>query len=79
MSTRVYGVIKKLIERLGFTVSTVSIISTFGGSDNDILVYAGIGIAMGNAHQDVKLIADYVTDSSADDDLEKALMYYNVK
>lgn len=33
-----------------------------GGNDMTMLKYAGIGVAMGNANDDVKAVADYVTD-----------------
>ena len=49
-----------------------------GDSPNDIdmLEYAGIGIAMGNAPEIVKNIADYITDSNADSGVASALRKY---
>jgi Cof subfamily protein (haloacid dehalogenase superfamily) len=44
-------------------------IVAFGDNHNDIgmLQLAGLGVAMGNAHDEVKLAADYVTLSNAED------------
>lgn len=50
----------------------------FGDAENDIsmLKYAGIGVAMGNAQQAVKDIADAVTDDNDHDGIAKALYRY---
>ena len=52
----------------------------FGDGENDIsmLEFAGIGVAMGNAGDEVKAIADYVTDSVDDDGIEKALVHFGL-
>jgi len=44
-------------------------IMAFGDNHNDIgmLQFAGFGVAMGNAHEEVKASADYVTLSNAED------------
>ena len=46
-----------------------------GDLSNDLpmIEYAGLGIAMGNATQEVKAAADYVTDSNNDDGVAKAI------
>lgn len=44
-----------------------------GGNDLEMLVRAGIGVAMGNANDDVKAHADYVTAHIDDDGVAKAL------
>lgn len=44
-----------------------------GGNDSDMLKHVGIGIAMGNAVQEAKKIADYVTDEIDQDGIYKAL------
>lgn len=49
-----------------------------GGNDIPILSAAGIGIAMGNACDEVKQAADYVTSSVDDDGIMKALQYFGV-
>ena len=50
-------------------------IVTIGDNKNDIsmIEYAGLGIAMGNATNIVKLKADYVTDTNNDDGVAKAI------
>jgi hypothetical protein len=50
-------------------------IVAFGDNHNDIgmLQFAGLGIAMGNAHEEVKSMADYVTASNAEDGVAKAI------
>ena len=52
----------------------------FGDGENDIdmLRFAGIGVAMGNASDAVKAAADYVTDSVDDDGVEKALRHFGL-
>lgn len=44
-------------------------IVAIGDGHNDIgmIQFAGLGVAMGNAHDEVKILADYVTDSNAED------------
>ena len=49
-----------------------------GGNDIDMLKHAGIGIAMENARDDVKEIADFITTSVDDDGITNALRHYNV-
>ena len=52
----------------------------FGDAENDIdmLSFVGIGVAMGNAQDPVKEIADYVTSDADDDGIEKALRYWRI-
>ena len=47
-----------------------------GGNDISMLKHAAIGIAMGNAGNDVKTAADYVTDSVDEDGIINALRHY---
>ena len=49
-----------------------------GGNDIGMLRHAGIGIAMGNANDDVKAAADYVTDSVDEDGIFKALKHFGI-
>jgi Cof subfamily protein (haloacid dehalogenase superfamily) len=46
-----------------------------GDDDNDVemIRHAGLGIAMGNAREAVKMVADYVTGSNAEDGLVQAI------
>lgn len=55
-------------------------IMAFGDGENDIemLQYAKIGVAMGNAEDEVKEAADYVTDTVNQDGIYKALQYYEI-
>ena len=55
-------------------------IIAFGDAENDLemIRFAGIGVAMGNAVEEVKAAADYVTADVDDDGIEKALKHYNL-
>lgn len=55
-------------------------IMAFGDGENDIemLQYAGIGIAMGNAEDVVKRNADYITTHIDDNGVENALRYFKI-
>ena len=48
---------------------------TIGDENNDIemLEFAGIGVAMGNAKQHIKDKADYVTDTNENDGVAKVI------
>lgn len=56
-------------------------IMTVGDQENDIpmLKAAGIGVAMGNATQDVKQIADVITTTNEEKGLAKAIYQYALK
>ena len=49
-----------------------------GGNDIPMLRHAAIGIAMGNAPDEVKRTANYVTDTVDNDGIWKALKYFGV-
>ncbi|MBO4984615.1 MAG: Cof-type HAD-IIB family hydrolase [Bacteroides sp.] len=49
-----------------------------GGNDVPMLLHAGIGVAMGNASDDVKQHADYITESVDEDGILKALLHFNI-
>lgn len=49
-----------------------------GGNDVTMLAAAGIGVAMGNASDDVKRSADYVTASVDDDGIASALRHFKI-
>ena len=55
-------------------------IMAFGDGENDMemLRFAGIGVAMGNASDSVKAAADYVTDTVDNDGIEKALRHFGL-
>lgn len=49
-----------------------------GGNDISMLKHAGIGIAMGNANEEVKSYADYVTTSVDEDGIANALKHFGI-
>ena len=49
-----------------------------GGNDISMLLKAGVGVAMGNANDNVKAMANYVTSSTDDDGIYKALKQFEV-
>lgn len=69
--------IKRLGDLFDFTLPEVMV---FGDSENDIkmLEGSGYGIAMGNAQNAVKEIANYVTTSNNQDGIAHALAYYGL-
>lgn len=64
--------IKASIESLGYTAADMI---AFGDAQNDasMVQYAGVGVAMGNATQELKDVADYITDSNEEDGIAHAL------
>ena len=75
-SGKVLG-IQKMQEVFGFSQEEII---AFGDGDNDadMLEYAGIGVAMGNAVEIAKEKADYVTDHIDDDGLWNALKHFEI-
>ena len=69
--------IRKILEAHGFTREE-SI--AFGDSDNDLemLEFAGIGVAMGNAAESVKEVADYVTSHIDEDGIWNACKHFEL-
>lgn len=64
--------VKALVDQLGLDrAATVAV----GDSENDreLIEYCGLGVAMGNARQTIKDVADVVTDSVDDDGVATAL------
>jgi Cof subfamily protein (haloacid dehalogenase superfamily) len=59
-------------ERMGLIPAEIV---AMGDNYNDIemIRFAGMGVAMGNAPDDIKELADYVTDTNNDDGVRKAL------
>ena len=49
-----------------------------GGNDISMLNYVGTGVAMGNAKDNVKAIADYITDSVQEDGIVSALKHFEI-
>jgi hydroxymethylpyrimidine pyrophosphatase-like HAD family hydrolase len=49
-----------------------------GGNDVSMLCHAAIGVAMGQASDEVKQFADYVTNSVDDNGIRNALKYFGI-
>lgn len=49
-----------------------------GGNDISMLQHVGIGVAMGNAGEEVKRVANHVTSSVDDDGVYRALLHFGV-
>ena len=49
-----------------------------GANDLSMLTHVGLGVAMGNARDDVKAQADYVTDSVDEDGVVTALKHFHI-
>lgn len=69
--------IKYFQSRFGFSTDEIM---AFGDADNDIdmLRFAGIGVALGNAKENVKAYADYVTTDIDEDGIYKALVHFGI-
>ena len=63
--------------RIGLDISETMAFGD-GGNDKPIISAAGVGVAMGNAADDVKAAADYVTSSVDDDGVASALRHFGV-
>lgn len=64
--------LKALADQWGIPAEGVM---AFGDSlnDSEMIAYAGIGVAMENAHTELKKIADYITSSNKEDGVAKAI------
>lgn len=69
--------IKKMLELHSIRQEEVI---AFGDGENDIemLEFAGIGVAMGNAEEEVKAVADYVTTDIDEDGIWNALKHLEI-
>jgi len=45
-------------------------------NDKEMIEFAGVGVAMGNAPEEIKRVADFVTDTNNDDGVAKALAHF---
>ncbi|MCD8502000.1 MAG: Cof-type HAD-IIB family hydrolase [Bacillaceae bacterium] len=70
--------LNQLIDRLGIIREEVIAV---GDSYNDLsmIEFAGLGVAMGNAPDDIKEIADYVTDTNMNDGVAKVVEEFILK
>lgn len=64
--------VKALGEHLGIKREEIICIGD-AGNDLDMIEYAGLGVAMGNAFEEVKKAADYITDSNEEDGVAKVI------
>ena len=69
--------IDKIIEYYGIKLSETIALGD-GGNDIGMIKHAAIGVAMGNASDNVKNIADYITDDVDNDGVYKALKHFNL-
>ncbi|MBL7764254.1 MAG: HAD family phosphatase [Chitinophagaceae bacterium] len=67
--------IQFLLDRFGLKREEVIAIGD-NFNDKDMIEYAGMGIAMGNAPDEIKQVADYVTDTNTNDGVAKALQHF---
>lgn len=67
--------LKSVLDKLGIEAKDCI---AFGDAGNDItmLQFAGVGVAMANAQEEVKAVADYITDDNNHDGIAKALQKY---
>lgn len=64
--------LKKLGEYLGIKKEEI-IACGDAGNDLSMVKYAGLGVAMGNATDDVKKVADYITSTNDEDGIAKVI------
>ena len=69
--------IDKIIEYYGIDLSETMAFGD-GGNDITMIEHAAIGVAMGNANEGVKEVADYITDDVDSDGVYKALKHFNI-
>ena len=69
--------IDKMLEHFGIALDETMAFGD-GGNDISMLQHAGIGVAMGNAGDEVKKVADYVTSSVDEDGVINALRHFGV-
>ncbi|MCR8844526.1 Cof-type HAD-IIB family hydrolase [Paenibacillus sp. SC116] len=67
-----------LIQQLGIERSEVIAMGD-GYNDVAMLEFAGLAVAMGNAPDEIKQIADYVTDTNMNDGVAKAVEHFVLK
>ena len=67
----------RVMEYYGYTVEQAMAFGD-GGNDVPLVRDVGLGVAMGNACEELKRVADYVTESVDDDGIEKALLHFGL-
>lgn len=66
--------IERAMEAMGAEYETIVAIGD-GANDIEMIEFASLGIAMGNASEELKGVADYITDDVEMDGLKKAIDY----
>ncbi|GHA49563.1 sugar-phosphatase [Photobacterium aphoticum] len=61
-----------LAEHLGLSAENVICMGD-AGNDHHMIAYAGLGVAMGNATDDIKAIANHITDTNDNDGVAKVI------
>lgn len=69
--------IKALVNHLGISIDDCIAVGD-GYNDISMIEYVGFGIAMGNAYEEVKKAADYITDDISNNGLYNAFKYLNL-
>jgi Cof subfamily protein (haloacid dehalogenase superfamily) len=69
--------IEALIRHLGYSRDEIMAFGD-GGNDVEMLRFAGVGVAMGNAPESVRAQADYVTDAVDADGVLHALQHFDL-
>ena len=64
-----------LCERLGIDAADVLAVGD-GNNDLEMLIWAGRGVAMGQAPESLKVVADHITGTIAEDGLATELQRY---
>lgn len=67
--------VKKLAEHLNIKQEEIICIGD-AGNDVDMIEFAGLGVAMGNAFEEVKNVADYITLSNEEDGVAHVIEKY---
>lgn len=69
--------IHAIAQHLGYTAANVMAFGD-GINDTEMLSHVGLGVAMGNAIDELKQVADYVTSDIEDDGIFNALVHFGV-
>ena len=67
----------RVMEYYGYTIEQAMAFGD-GGNDVPLVRDVGLGVAMGNACDELKRVADYVAESVDDDGIEKALRHFGL-
>lgn len=69
--------VDKIIEYYGIDISETLAFGD-GGNDLTMIEHCSIGIAMGNSNEELKKVANYITDNVDNDGIYKALKHFNI-